>query len=78
MSPASAEWTGTPERQLNHKLNKKSGAFAPDSFLCAVKLCVADAVNVTGEVEHLVAEAPLIVIPCNKLYEVAVESDTAK
>ena len=75
MSPASAGWTGTPERQLDHKLNKKSGAFAPDSFLCAVKLCVADAVDVTGEVEHLVGEAPLIVIPCNELYEVAVESE---
>ena len=30
----------------------------------------------TGEVEHLVGEAPFIVIPCNELYEVAVESDT--
>ena len=30
----------------------------------------------TGEVKHLVGEAPLIVIPCNELYEVAVESDT--
>ena len=42
------------------------------------ELCVADAVDVTGEVEHLVGEAPFIVIPCNELYEVAVESDTAK
>ena len=38
-------------------------------------LGLADAVDVTGEVEHLVGEAPLIVIPCNELYKVAVESD---
>ena len=40
------------------------------------RLGLADAVDVTGEVEHLVGEAPLIVIPCNQLHEVAVQGDT--
>ena len=37
---------------------------------------LADAVDVTGEVEHLVGEAPLIVIPCNELYKVAVQGES--
>ena len=34
------------------------------------KLCVADGVNVTGEVEHLAGEAPLVVVPGDELDEV--------
>ena len=45
-------------------------------LLAAAAAAVTNGVNVTGEVDHLVGEAPLIVIPCNELYEVAVESDT--
>ena len=41
-------------------------------LLAAAAAAVTDGVNVTGEVDHLVGEAPLIVIPCNELYEVAV------
>ena len=40
-----------------------------------MKSCLADAVDVTGEVEHLVGEAPLIVIPGNQLHEVAVQGE---
>ena len=46
------------------------------ALLAAAATAVTDGVDVTGEVDHLVGEAPLIVIPCNELYEVAVESDT--
>ena len=41
-----------------------------------MRLGLANLVDVTGEVEHLVGEAPLIVIPCNQLHEVAVQGDT--
>ena len=41
-------------------------------LLAAAAAAVTNLVHVTGEVDHLVGEAPLIVIPCNELYEVAV------
>ncbi len=34
------------------------------------KLCVADGVDVTGEVQHLAGEAPLIVVPSDELDKV--------
>jgi len=37
---------------------------------------VVDLVDVTGEVEYLVGEAPLVIIPGNELDEVAVKGDT--
>ena len=40
-----------------------------------MKSGLADAVDVTGEVEHLVGEAPFIVIPCNELHKVAVQGE---
>lgn len=39
-----------------------------------LKLCLADLIDVTGEVEHLAGEAPLVIVPCHELYEVVVES----
>ena len=44
------------------------------NYVC--KLCLADGVNVLGELNHLVGEAPLIVVPCHELNEVVVQSKT--
>ena len=38
------------------------------------KLSVTDGVDVAGQVEHLAAEAPLVIVPCHELYEVVVKS----
>ena len=38
-------------------------------------LFVADAVDISGEVEHLVGEAPLVVVPGDELDEVGVQAD---
>ncbi len=40
-------------------------------------LRLADTVDVTGEVEHLVGEAPLIVVPSDELHKVAVQGENA-
>ena len=40
-------------------------------------LAVANLVHVAGEVDHLVGEAPLVVVPSNQLDEVLVQSDTS-
>ena len=36
-------------------------------------LSVTDGVDVAGQVEHLVGEAPLVVVPSHELYEVVVK-----
>ena len=57
-----------------HNCFKSSGNY---SFLkdFGTRLGLADAVDVTGEVEHLVGEAPLIVVPCDELHEVIVQGE---
>ena len=63
-----------PSPENDGLMHKKAPCRGRELLVFAVcDLRLADGVDVTGEVEHLVGEAPFIVIPCNELYEVAVE-----
>ena len=52
---------------------KKLFPFGKSFLLVKLKLCVANLVDVTGQVQHLAGEAPLVVVPSHELNEVIVQ-----